>query len=189
MNLDLPCTREADDYYRNVVLKHNERVQPYLVKAMDYIRGLLAEAGFYLEVKDMGSRGFTWKNPTNYEESDFEIAIVGYKDSITRAGHYLMYRLLADHVVAYLTTKAGLPYITIPEFHFGGCFSNKFEICFQTPEQNNAICANYAKWVGVPGEVPRPGLHDAIAAYISAIRAVRDDPVEYNKMKEWLRVL
>ena len=130
----------------------------------------------------MGSRGW-WKPATNYIESDFEIAVVAPQEI-----HALLLDKCKQHFeqqgynTKALITMAGLCFMEIKNYNFGDNWINKFEICFQTKTQNNAIKNNYLYWLKDVSETQ-------LAWYISSIRDAKDNIDHYNLYKEWLRIL
>lgn len=205
MDRELECPQEALDFYHHVVIGHNLKMQPMLLEILQRWRvELVAHGHTGLVVIDMGSRGFTWKNPTNYPKSDFEIAV--YPSLVTDpvdasrmllAAAYQMMSILVQqgYQPKFSITRAGLPYIAVDNYAYDaiGDVRNKFEICFQTREQNLMIRANYLAHVG-PCEHPLALKRETlkkVAAYIWHISRAADNPdqTEYNRLKEWLRVI
>lgn len=172
---------EHEEYALKVQL-HNQEIQPKLLKVLEWISKLLD--GHHCEVKDMGSRGFTWKTPTNYLDSDFELAVITEQNNHGSLADLLVKLIKQDHPtlnVELKKTLAGLVYIEIHDFDYGG-WINKLEIAFQTPEQNKAICDNYLRHLAVVGP-------ERIKWYSYTMNEVKSDPKVYNQMKTWLRVL
>lgn len=172
---------EHEEYDQKVQL-HNQEIQPKLLKVLEWLRKLLN--GYNVQVRDMGSRGFTWKIPTNYLDSDFELAIIAPQEQHVSLADHLMQAIQTHRQnlkVELKKTLASLVYIEIHDFDYGG-WTNKLEIAFQTPEQNKAICDNYLRHLAVVGP-------ERIKWYSYTMNEVKSDPKVYNQMKTWLRVL
>lgn len=176
---DYEITPEVLEYYERVK-EHNRVVHPILKRFMEKCSLI------HPQVYDMGSRGFTWKYPTNYIRSDFEIAVVAPIED-----HENLIKLFQDmlekegYSVKEFRTKAGLVFQVIKDYDFGDGFIEKLEICYQTPEQNQAIKDAYLKHVPL-GRFP----NGKIPWYVWTMnKASKEDPELYLKMKGWLKVL
>lgn len=168
------------DAHHEQVKEHNALVQPALIKFMKKCTDI------HPEVYDMGSRGFTWKDPTNYIDSDFEIAVVAdpVKQLVLATTFGEMIKS-EDCSHEEFVIKAGMIFQVVKDYKFSDKFTQKLEIRYQTPEQNQAIKNSYLKYVTKGEASPKK-----IAWYSYTMdRASKNDPALYLNMKSWLKVL